>query len=74
MEMSILGRLCLWKEPLQLQESTRVLTTSLETFHHIVSIIEGNNDLSRKLADPDAPGVEKPQRVAEGFEKYPRIQ
>jgi hypothetical protein len=24
------------------------------------------------LADPDAPGVEKPQRVAGGFGKYPR--
>lgn len=28
----------------------------------------------RLLADPDALGVEKPQRVAGGFWKYPRIQ
>ena len=48
MEMSILGRLYLWKEPLQLG-SAHVLTTSLETFRHIVSIIEGNHDLSREV-------------------------
>ncbi|MCX7343925.1 MAG: terminase large subunit [Proteobacteria bacterium] len=48
MEMSILARLFLWQEPLQLG-SAHVLTTSLETFRHIVSIIEGNNDLVREV-------------------------
>jgi len=48
MEMSILGRMYLWKEPLQLG-SAHVLTTSLETFRHIVNIIESNHDLSREV-------------------------
>ena len=48
MEMSILARMYLWKEPLQLG-SAHVLTTSLETFRHIVNIIEGNKDLKREL-------------------------
>ncbi|CAB4223104.1 COG4626 Phage terminase-like protein, large subunit [uncultured Caudovirales phage] len=48
MEVSILGRLFLWREPLQLG-SAHVLTTSLETFRHIVNIIEGNQDLSREV-------------------------
>ena len=48
MEMSILARLYLWKEPLQLG-SAHVLTTSLETFRHVVNIIESNHDLSREV-------------------------
>ena len=48
MEMSILARMYLWKEPLQLG-SAHVLTTSLETFRHIVNIIDANNDLSREV-------------------------
>ncbi|CAB4191108.1 COG4626 Phage terminase-like protein, large subunit [uncultured Caudovirales phage] len=48
MEMSILARMYLWKEPLQLG-SAHVLTTSLETFRHIVNIIESHNDLSREV-------------------------
>ena len=48
MEMSILGRMFLWKEPLQLG-SAHVLTTSLETFRHIVSIIESHKDLTREV-------------------------
>ena len=48
MEVSILGRLFLWQEPLQLG-SAHVLTTSLETFRHIVNLIDGNKDLSREV-------------------------
>ena len=48
MEMSILGRMYLWREPLQLG-SAHVLTTSLETFRHIVNIIDANKDLSREI-------------------------
>jgi phage terminase large subunit-like protein len=48
MEMSILAKMYLWKEPLQLG-SAHVLTTSLETFRHIVNIIESHNDLSREV-------------------------
>ena len=42
----ILTRLFLWKEPLQLG-SAHVLTTSLETFRHIVSIIDGHEFLKK---------------------------
>ena len=45
MEMSILARLFLWQESLQLG-SAHVLTTSLETFRHVVSIIENNPALA----------------------------
>lgn len=48
MEMSILGRMYLWKEPLQLG-SAHVLTTSLETFRHIVNIIESHDQLSKEV-------------------------
>jgi len=48
MEMSILARMYLWNQPLQLG-SAHVLTTSLETFRHIVNIIESNDDLQREV-------------------------
>jgi len=44
----ILTRLFLWKEPLQLG-SAHVLTTSLETFRHIVSLIEANEFLKKQV-------------------------
>ena len=44
----ILTRLFLWKEPLQLG-SAHVLTTSLETFRHIVSIIDGHEFLKKQV-------------------------
>jgi len=48
MEMSILARMYLWSQPLQLG-SAHVLTTSLETFRNIVNTIDGNADLSREI-------------------------
>ena len=48
MEMSILARLFLWQESLQLG-SAHVLTTSLETFRHVVSIIESHKDLAKQV-------------------------
>lgn len=48
MEMSILARMFLWKEPLQLG-SAHVLTTSLETFRHIVNLIESNKKLALQV-------------------------
>jgi phage terminase large subunit-like protein len=48
MEMSILARMFLWNEPLQLG-SAHVLTTSLETFRHIVNIIESNESLAKQV-------------------------
>jgi phage terminase large subunit-like protein len=48
MEMSILARLFLWQESLQLG-SAHVLTTSLETFRHVVSIIESNESLAKQV-------------------------
>ena len=48
MEMSILARMFLWNEPLQLG-SAHVLTTSLETFRHIVNIIESNEVLAKQV-------------------------
>ena len=48
MEMSILARMFLWNEPLQLG-SAHVLTTSLETFRHIVNIIESNKELALQV-------------------------
>ena len=46
---SILGRMFLWGEPLQLG-SAHVLTTSLETFRHVVGLIEGNDRLASEVA------------------------
>jgi len=48
MEMCILARMFLWNEPLQLG-SAHVLTTSLETFRHIVNIIESNEKLAKQV-------------------------
>jgi phage terminase large subunit-like protein len=48
MEMSILARMFLWNEPLQLG-SAHVLTTSLETFRHVVNIIESNLSLAKQV-------------------------
>jgi phage terminase large subunit-like protein len=48
MEMSILARMFLWNEPLQLG-SAHVLTTSLETFRHVVNIIESNPSLAKQV-------------------------
>ena len=44
----IVTRLFLWSEPLQLG-SAHVLTTSLETFKHIVNIIDGNDSLAKQV-------------------------
>lgn len=44
----ILGGLFLWNDPLQIGSAHR-LTTSLETFRHIVNLIESNESLSAQV-------------------------
>ena len=59
----ILTRLFLWKEPLQLG-SAHVLTTSLETFRHIVSIIDSHEFLKKQV---------KKIRWAHGYEEIETV-